>query len=161
MTGPGALAGGLAAQAVHHVGVTVASLDRATEFWTRLLGREPRDHRLLQGPMVGELVGYPGVRIDSCWFDLPGGVALELLEYLDRPEPPYDPGTAHAGNVHLCLTVTDMDAALAHAAACGGRPVSPAPVDVRQGPRAGSRLAYVRDPDGVTIELVQPPPVRA
>lgn len=159
MTGP-APAVGLTAQAVHHVGITVASLERAITFWAGLLGREPRDHRLLQGPPVGDLVGYPGVRIDSCWFDLPGGVALEVLEYLDRSEPPYDPGTAHPGNVHLCLAVGDLDAALTHVSACGGRPVSPAPVDVRQGPRAGSRLAYVRAPDGVTIELVQPPSVR-
>jgi catechol 2,3-dioxygenase-like lactoylglutathione lyase family enzyme len=36
--------------------------------------------------------------------------------------------------------------------------VSEAPIDVAAGPRAGTRLAYLRDPDGVTLELVQPPP---
>lgn len=142
--------------AVHHVGITVADLAAAAGFWERLLGTPPRDRRLLDGPQVGTLVGYPGVRIDSCWFDLPGGVALELLHYLDRTEAPNDPGTAHPGNVHVCLHVADMTAAHAHAVSCGARPVSQAPIHVAQGPRAGTRVAYLRDPDGITIELHQP-----
>lgn len=142
--------------AVHHVGITVADLATAMAFWERLLDTPARDHRLLDGPQVGTLVGYPGVRIDSCWFDLPGGVALELLHYLDRPEEAHDPGTAHPGNVHLCLHVEDMAAAHAHALACGARPVSDAPIHVAAGPRAGTKVAYLRDPDGVTIELHQP-----
>jgi catechol 2,3-dioxygenase-like lactoylglutathione lyase family enzyme len=104
-------------RAVHHVGVTVADLDRAVAFWERLLGTSSRDRRLLDGLQVGTMVGYPGVRIDSCWIDLPGGGALELLAYQDRPEAPYDPGTAHPGNVHVCLEVPDMDAARSHALA--------------------------------------------
>ena len=142
---------------VHHVGITVADMDRAVAFWERLLGRASRDRRILQGPQLGTMVGYPGIHIESCWIDLPGGVALELLRYLDREEAPYDPGTAHPGNVHVCLRVDDMDAAHAHAVACGARPVSERPIDVEAGPKAGARLAYLRGPDGVTIELVQEP----
>jgi catechol 2,3-dioxygenase-like lactoylglutathione lyase family enzyme len=144
-------------ESVHHVGVTVADMDRAVSFWERLLGAAARDRRVLEGPQLGTLVGYPGARIESCWVDLPGGVALELLRYLDRDEPSYHPGTAHPGNVHVCLRVDDMDAAHARAVACGARPVSERPIDVAAGPRAGTRLAYLRDPEGVTIELVQEP----
>lgn len=143
--------------AVHHVGVTVADMDRAVAFWGALLGTAARDRTTLQGPQLATMVGYPGIRIERCWVDLPGGVALELLRYLDRDEDPYDPGTAHPGNVHVCLRVDDMDAAHAHAVACGARPVSEHPIEVAAGPRAGARLAYLRDPDGVTIELVQDP----
>jgi len=144
-------------RAVHHVGVSVADLRRSIAFWEGMLGVPGRDRRILEGPQLGILVGYPGVRIDSCWFDLPGGGALELLQYLDQPETPYDPGTAHPGNVHICLEVEDMAAAHAHAATCGATPVSATPIEVARGPRAGMRVAYVRDPDGVTIELVQAP----
>ena len=144
--------------AVHHVGVTVVDLDRSVAFWERLLGARARDRRVLEGPRLAAMVGYEGIRIDSCWIDLPGGVALELLEYLGRDEAPYDPGTAHPGNVHLCLAVENMDAAHAHAVACGAIPVSERPIHVARGPRTGSRLAYLRDVDGVTIELYQPAP---
>jgi catechol 2,3-dioxygenase-like lactoylglutathione lyase family enzyme len=142
---------------VHHIGVTVADMDRAVRFWTALLGAEARERTVLQGPQLGTMVGYPGIHIERCWVDLPGGVALELLCYLHRDEAPYDPGTAHPGNVHVCLRVDDMDAAHAHTVACGATPVSERPIDVAAGPRAGARLAYLRDPDGVTIELVQEP----
>lgn len=141
--------------AVHHVGVTVADLDRSVAFWERLLEVASRDRSLLQGPQLGTMVGYEGIRIERCWVDLPGGIALELLRYLDRADEPYDPGTAHPGNVHVCLRVHDMDAAHAHAVTCGAHPVSDRPIVVAAGPRAGARLAYLRDPDGVTIELVQ------
>ena len=144
--------------AVQHVGITVADMDRAVAFWSALLGGSPRDRRVMGGPQLGTMVGYPEIRMDSCWFDLPGGLDLELLRYLDRDERPYDPGTAHPGNVHVCLRVDDMDSAHAHAVACGATPVSERPIDVMAGPRAGARLAYLRDPDGVTIELVQDPP---
>lgn len=142
---------------VHHVGVTVADLERAIAFWRRLLDRAPRDRRLLEGPRLGDLVGYGGARIDSCWFDLPGGGALELLRYLQPEEAPNDPGTARPGNVHVCFQVDDLDAAHRHAVACGAVPVGRAPVEVAGGPQGGTRLAYVRDPDGVTIELRQLP----
>jgi catechol 2,3-dioxygenase-like lactoylglutathione lyase family enzyme len=142
---------------VHHIGVTVADMDRAIAFWERLLGAPSRDRSVLRGPQLGTLVGYPGIHIEACWIDLPGGTALELLRYLERDEAPYDPGTAHPGNVHVCLHVDDMDAAHAHAVACGATAVSEHPIDVAGGPRAGTRLAYLRGPDGVTIELVQEP----
>ena len=150
-------AGGGVVPGVHHVGITVVDLDRSVAFWTELVGVPSRDRRVMDGPQVGVMVGYPGIHIDSCWIDLPGGVALELLQYLDRDDEPYDPGTAHPGNVHVCLQVADMEATHAHALRCGAQPVSERPIVVPAGPRAGTRLAYVRDPDGVTIELVQPP----
>lgn len=146
-----------ALQAVHHVGVTVADLDRAAAFWQALLQTAPAERARLDGANVGVLVGYPGVTLEVCWFDLPAGVRLELVDYLDRREAAYDPGTAHPGNVHLCLQTADLDAAHRHALACGAHPVSRHPIDVAAGPRAGSRLVYLRDPDGVTLELVQPP----
>lgn len=145
-----------ALRAVHHVGVSVADLERSIAFWEALLATPPRNRQLLDGPMVGVLVGYDGVRIDSCWFDLPGGTALELLQYLGRPEAPYAEGTAHPGNVHICLEVEDMARAHAHAVACGARPVSAEPIRVARGPRAGTEVAYLRNPDGVTIELNRP-----
>lgn len=74
--------------AVHHVGVTVADLDRAVRFWEGLLGVAARDRRVLQGPQLASVVGYPGIRIECAWVDLPGGVAPELPRYLDRDDAP-------------------------------------------------------------------------
>lgn len=144
--------------AVDHLGITVADIDRAIAFWERLLGVASRDRAVLAGPQLGGLLGYPaGLQIDSCWIDLPDGRALELLQYLDHEDTPYDEGTAHPGNVHVCLRVHDMAIAHDHAVAAGARPVGAGPIEVRSGPNAGMRVAYVRGADGVTIELRQLP----
>jgi len=44
--------------------------------------------------------------------------------------------------------------------AAGYAPRSTAPVHITEGPNAGARSFYVRDPDGYTVELLQPPPGR-
>ena len=142
---------------VHHIGVSVADLDRSIAFWTRMLAVPGRDRRVLEGPQLGTLLGYPRARVDSCWFDLPGGVALELLQYLEPVGEANDPALANPGNVHVCLRVSDIDAAHAHAVAAGATPVSAEPIEVRAGPYAGTRLACLRDPDGVTLELLARP----
>jgi len=140
-----------------HIGITVRDMDRSIAFWQRLLGVPAHDRDLLAGPQLGALLGYPpGLRIDRCWVDLPEGGALELLQYLDRDDAPYDEGTAHPGNVHVCLAVDDMAAAHEHAVAAGARPVG-GPIEVKLGPNTGSHVAYLRTPDGVTLELRQPP----
>ncbi|HEX2186052.1 MAG TPA: VOC family protein [Chloroflexota bacterium] len=64
-------------------------------------------------------------------------------------EPPADP----IGYAHTCLVVDDLAASLAHLATLGIAPLAPP----RQG-RAGQQLAFVADPDGNRIELMEIPP---
>lgn len=141
----------------HHAGVTVADLDRSLEFWASFLGAAPRRRMTIEGAQVSRLVGYEGTRIERCWLDLPGGAELELVQYLERHDEPYDEGTAHPGNVHLCVVVDDMGRAHPHALACGAAPVGAGPIEIAAGPYAGGRVAYVRNPDGITLELLELP----
>jgi catechol 2,3-dioxygenase-like lactoylglutathione lyase family enzyme len=150
-----------AASAVHHVGMSVADLDVAIEFWRRFLGVEPRWRTVLDRPYLGRHVGYPGVEIDAAFIDLPGGVVLELLGYRVADATPNPDATANPGNVHLCLAVQDADGAWERAVAAGARPIVPeGPVEVDAGPNAGARAAYLRIHDGISLELFQPPPSR-
>ena len=149
------------ASAVHHVGMSVADLDVAIEFWRRFLGVEPRWRTVLDRPYLGRHVGYPGVEIDAAFIDLPGGVVLELLGYRVAGATPNPDATANPGNVHLCLAVEDAGAAWQRAVAAGARPIVPdGPVEVDGGPNAGARAAYLRIHDGISLELFQQPPSR-
>jgi lactoylglutathione lyase len=74
-----------------------------------------------------------------------GGSSLILIRYPARPAPA--PGELVVG-----LTVADVAASVEAAVAAGGAVVVP-PVDV---PEHGLRLAFVTDPEGHTLELVQP-----
>lgn len=73
-----------------------------------------------------------------------GGTLLNLVQYLDRPYPA--PGEATIG-----LSVSDMDAVIAAAVAAGGTVVTP-PVEL---PDHGLKIAYVGDPEGHLLELLQ------
>jgi catechol 2,3-dioxygenase-like lactoylglutathione lyase family enzyme len=151
-------AGGLVA-GLHHVGASVADLGAALAFWEPFLGVQARFRGRLSRPYLGESVGYPGVEIDAGIVDLPGGGVLELLDYrLDDREQQGTGETKHPGNVHLCLAVTDVEAAWARAVQLGARPVRAAgPVEIDAGPNRGARVAYLRVHDGISLELFQVP----
>jgi lactoylglutathione lyase len=60
----------------------------------------------------------------------------------------YDQGTAYG---HIAISATHFDATLERLAAAGIEPERP-PYSVREG---GSRICFVRDPDGYRIEIVE------
>jgi lactoylglutathione lyase len=72
---------------------------------------------------------------------------LELTYNIGQDEP-YDLGTGYG---HIAITTTDLDHSLARLATQGIEPERP-PYTVRAG---GSRLCFVRDPDGYRIELIE------
>jgi catechol 2,3-dioxygenase-like lactoylglutathione lyase family enzyme len=146
------------ARGVHHVGMSVADLDSALEFWRRFLGVRARWRTRLDRPYLGRHVGYPGVEIEAAFIDLPGGVVLELLEYDVAGKTLNPDATANPGNVHVCLGVDDAEAAWNAAVAAGARPlVVDGPVTVDAGPNEGARAAYLRIHDGISLELFESP----
>ena len=144
--------------AVHHVGMSVASIDAALAFWERFLGAPALWRKLLDRPYLSKIIGIPGVSIKGAFIELPGGVILELLDYQDPGKRSNPETTANPGNIHLCLAVEDARFAWKHAVDCGAKPVSlEGPVEVDGGPNSGARVAYLRIHDGITLELFQPP----
>ena len=56
-----------------------------------------------------------------------------------------------SGYGHIAITADDLDATLARLAEQGIEPEKP-PYSVREG---GSRLCFVRDPDGYRVEILE------
>lgn len=140
---------------MHHTSFTVSSLDRAVAMWTEvfgfpLLSRAPRDNAI-----IAQVTGVPGADVEIAYVRGPGH-DIELIEF----RSPADRGTARlrpcdVGFAHVALLVTSIDALLDRAAAHGARPVSPPVTNGPLGPIAGARIAYLRDLDGITIELIE------
>lgn len=141
---------------VHHIGITVRDVERSLGFWKAFLGTEPRWRRVLDAPYLSLITGYSGVSMNAAVIDLPGGQILELLDYRVDGKTPNPPDTANPGNIHICVETDDIDALWDKAAAAGAAPVSPGPVEITEGPNKGVKACYLRDPDGVTVELFQP-----
>jgi catechol 2,3-dioxygenase-like lactoylglutathione lyase family enzyme len=144
--------------AADHTGITVRSLERSLLFWRDLLGFE-LSHRAHQiGELAEQITGVPGAEISLAVLKTPTGHKIELLEWLAPPaRQHFRPRPCDVGSVHVALTVDDLDAVL-HAIASFGWETAGEPQTLRLGPNAGKRVVYVRDPDGTTIELMQPPP---
>lgn len=140
-----------------HVGFTVSDLERSSAWYTLLLGHEPEQRSHVAPGYIGEIVGYPDCEMVWALWRLPGGAALELIEYLVPACARVDMETYNVGNGHLCLECTDLEAVRqrlrGHAEFR-----SPEPVTITAGPCEGWRACYLRDPDGITVELSEPPP---
>ena len=83
------------------------------------------------------------------YLELARGLFVELFpngkNLIEQPQDPIGYG-------HFCLTVANLDAALAHLKTLGVEPAT----SPRTG-RAGQRLAFIADPDGNRIELMEIP----
>jgi len=139
-----------------HTGITVTNLERSLAFWRDVFGFE-LSHRAHQaGELAREITGVPGAEISLAVLKTPGGHKIELLEYLAPPDRKQaDLKPCDVGSVHIALTVDDLDAVLS-AIAASGWAAAGQPQTLRTGPNTGKRVVYVRDPDGTTIELMQP-----
>ena len=143
--------------AADHTGITVTNLERSVAFWQDVLGFELSHRAHHTGDLASEVTGVPGAEISIAV--LKGyGHKIELLEYLapaDRKDVDLRP--CDVGSVHVALMVDNLDAVLSTIAASGWRAAGE-PQTLNTGPNTGKRVVYVRDPDGITIELMQPPP---
>jgi diaminopimelate decarboxylase len=138
-----------------HVSVTSGDLDRSLGFYCDLLGLELRARGEAQGGEF-EITGIrdPSVR----WADiqLSNGQMLELIEYVHPRGEASRPRANDAGATHISLRVADLDAVYDRLREAGASVVGE-PVKITS-PSAwqGDRAFYANDPDGVTVELIQP-----
>jgi catechol 2,3-dioxygenase-like lactoylglutathione lyase family enzyme len=139
-------------QRMDHVGVVVADLAAATEFFVEL-GLVLQSQWSVEGELVDRIVGLEGVRADVVMMQTQDGNGrLELSKFQSpshqdgyRPEPANAPGIRH-----VSFAVDDIDAMVAGLRARGvelvGEVVSYGSV---------YRLCYVRGPEGIIVELAE------
>ncbi len=120
-----------------HTCYRITDPERSVAFY-EALGFEKRRELPIREEAVNYFLGIPGE----------DGPELELTYNFETPEGGYELGTAYG---HIALTVDDLDATLAALAEKGIDPERP-PYSVREG---GSRICFVRDPDGYRVELIE------
>jgi catechol 2,3-dioxygenase-like lactoylglutathione lyase family enzyme len=143
--------------AVNHTGLTVSSLDAALAFYRDTLGLEVVMEQEKSGGYLAAITGYPEAHVRMAHLATPTGGRIELFEYLEprgrsTPREPCD-----VGITHLCLVVADIHDAFRRLVAAGAEPFSD-PIRIDTGANAGAWGLYVRDPDGIILELFQPAP---
>lgn len=137
---------------VDHIGVSVADLDAQRDWYQRAFGFDTAR------PFEIAPLGLRGVFLLG-----PDDIAIELLERegsatIRQPAATPPDALLTRGWAHLCFRVDDVDAVFTRVVAVGAGVLS-SPGD---SPEPGVRFAFVTDPEGNLIELLdRPGPVRA
>lgn len=120
-----------------HTCYRILDIDRSVEFYKALgfneIGRIP-----IRDEAINVFMGLPDDGPEP---------RLELTYNIGRTEP-YEVGSGYG---HIAITTPDLDQTLGRLSEQGIEPERP-PYTIREG---GSRLCFVRDPDGYRIELIE------
>jgi len=144
-------------KSVDSVGITVSDLDRAVEFYTKVLTFEEVWERETAGPEWEHLQGLFGVRMRTARLRL-GEEFIELTEYLapqGRPIP-IDSRSNDGWFQHIAIIVSNMDRAYARLRQHKVRHASSGPQRLPEWNRnaAGIEAFYFKDPDGHALEVL-------
>ncbi|MFB6107868.1 MAG: VOC family protein [Haloplanus sp.] len=132
----------------HHFGVTLTDLDRAVEFYRDVFGLAVLDRFTVSGEAFARGVGVPDATGRFAHLDA-GDARVELVEYDPEGRAVRAETVADAGAKHLGLAVDDLDAVYADL---------PETVETLSSPQtteSGTRICFVRDPDGNLVELLE------
>lgn len=147
--------------AVEGVAISVGDMDRAVDFYTRVLLFEKVSDAAVADEAYGRLHGVAGARARIVRLRL-GRESLDLVESLaPRGRPvPADSRSHDRWFQHVAIIVNDMDQAHAWLRRHQVTPVSPEPQRLPDWnvEAAGIRAFYFQDPDGHPLEILQFPP---
>jgi catechol 2,3-dioxygenase-like lactoylglutathione lyase family enzyme len=132
-----------------HVSYTVSDLDRSVAFYAQF-GYEPVNRYAASGPELDVAVATENADMDIQVMRRPDGGMLELISYVRQPSERAARNSV-VGAAHLAFVVGDIQAAYEELTAEGVEFLSEPNTD-----RYGERWVYFRDPDGITVELMQP-----
>jgi glyoxylase I family protein len=135
---------------VDHLSYTVGDIDRSVDFYAKF-GFETVNRYTAAGPELDLAVATEPADMDIQLLRRPAdGVMLELIAYTRQPSE-RAARNSQVGAAHLAFVVGDINAAVAQLADAGVEFLSAPNTD-----RYGEKWVYLRDPDGITVELMQP-----
>ncbi|MBE0598095.1 MAG: VOC family protein [Desulfuromonadales bacterium] len=141
---------------VHHIGLSVASVERLSRFYRDVLGFDlvmemDWEAGTPAGHYCDRIIGLRNSASKVAMVSK-GGLIIELFEYRS-PVPkrrPVDWQVSDHGYSHICLQVEDIDAEYARLRGAGMSFHAPPPEAAD-----GMRAIYGRDPEGNVIELLE------
>jgi catechol 2,3-dioxygenase-like lactoylglutathione lyase family enzyme len=146
---------------IESVGFTVSEMDKALDFYTRVLPFEKTSDVEASGDDIEKLSGVFGARVRIVRLKL-GDEVLELKEYLTPRGRPIsvDSRSNDRWFQHIAIIVSDMDRAYAHLRANKVRHASTGPQTLPSyiTAAAGIKAFYFKDFDDHVLEILSFPP---
>ena len=135
--------------ATHHVGITVADLDRAVEFYSDTFDFEVSSRFSVSGAAFETGVDVPDAAAQFAHLDA-GDCRLELVSYEPTGEDAAAEAVNDTGAKHVGFEVDDIEAF--YADLDDGVETISEP----QTTASGTTILFVEDPEGNLIELLEP-----
>lgn len=134
----------------HHYGVTVSDMEEALGFYRDTLGMEKVEEFEFASEEFSAFVGVENADAHLVFLDA-DGCAVELLEYNNPPGENANEGVSNndTGASHFCLAVDDIELVqddLSDEVEFVAPPQTLA---------NGAKVAYMYDPDGNIVELLE------
>ena len=150
---------------VFHFSFTVSDLQQSVDWYTNVLGLELVHRQVQDNPYTRTLVGVPDAILEIAQFKIPGvspGLSTHMLELVEykHPKGEHPPlPTYNVGVGHVALLVTDIQSEYERLQQ-GGVVFRNPPVAITEGANRGGYACYFQDPDGITLEMLEPSPER-
>lgn len=143
-----------------HVGLTVTDLDRSVAFYRDVLGLAYLGEMEMEGPETERLFQRKGYRVRVAYLNGSREVdapPVELIQFVGQ-EPERQAGDLFRTSIsELCFAVEDIDWEYLRLKDLGVEFLSePQSFDSTEYGFGKNRAVYLRDPDGIVLELLQP-----
>ena len=140
-----------------HTSYTISNLENSLDFYIGKLGLELLWQRRIEDAYFCDIIGFPNCSVRAAHLRIPGSNHyLELFEYIAPGGQKADVRTNNVGSSHVALLVENLEETYLELKSKGVEFRSP-PIEITHGANRGGWAVYLLDPDGITIELFQPP----
>ena len=147
-----------------HVSFTVSNLEASVKWYTEVLGLEFVRSQVQHNEYTSKLVAFPDAHLKVAQLRVPGQTVpisrhhIELVEYVHPRGADIPLDTNRTGVGHWAFVVDNIDAEFKRLKALGVKFKAEGPIAIKAGVNEGGFTIYFTDPDGITLELLQPPP---
>ncbi len=147
-----------------HVSFTVSNIEAAVKWYTEVLGLEYVRGQEQANEYIAQLVALPNAHVKIAQLRVPGETIplsrhhIELVEYVHPRGEDIPLDTNRTGVGHWAFMVDDIHKEFERLKALGVPFKAEAPIAIASGVNQGGYTIYFLDPDGITLELLQPPP---
>lgn len=149
-------------QGLWHVSFTVSNLEASVKWYTEVLGLEYVRGQEQANEYTAKLVGFENVHLKVAQLRIPGVAMprslhhIELIEYVNPRGEDIPLDTNRTGVGHWAFQTDDCQGDYDRLVKLGVKFKSP-PNAITAGVNKGGYAVYFTDPDGITLEFVQPP----
>ena len=144
---------------VMHMGLTIRDTERSVAFYRDVLGFSYVGELLMEGPETERLFRRSGCRARVSYLRSSpalNGPLVELIQFLSEEPEQQDTDLFRTSVSELCFATDDIQAEYERLKARGVEFLSePQEFDFSASGFGRSRAVYLRDPDGIILELIQ------